>query len=522
VESGDLNIVRNHSIATSDGVDLLGDLYLPSAPGRRGLIVYRTPYAKERLWNDFYSPIDCAASGLAAYVQDMRGFGRSEGLPNFSDWAREAQDTFDTVNSLRSETWCNGKIGLAGTSFQGMVLLSSLEACGDLITAAAPSMVTAQPFEQAAVGPSFRFAETIVWAAQMLVQNALRRVKGDVGQLTSPERELGQKLSDPEALFASLQRRGIPQSFDEVGNGVLSRIVAGHVAPYPHLDVNRLATTPMMICGGWYDTFSTPTVALADAQLENSAASLHVHGPWSHSNSLFSNIGAHNFGPNASGQGAGLIGRHAEFFLHHLADREPPTRGSSEFVLFGKKWRPKGHEAQSGRLDLTTPSARPRLGLVGGDTFVPTLGGQTHFTANGVPGPMDQRPLLARNDTLYLASQRLQDAVELSGQVRFTVGGLEGNAPALFAKLCIERADGAIFPIQETVCATSDARHAHGVAFPRIRAVVEHDCRLGILLALSDYPRHHVSAFSGATYEGLAQHYAKTEVRLTGPFEVEW
>jgi hypothetical protein len=147
VADASVTITRNHLIVARDGTELVGDLYLPTPnDGRRKpVVVYRTPYGKDGIRSDFFSPLDAIAEGLAAYVQDIRGFGRSGAAPNFIRWDDEAADTYDTLEQPSQEPWCSGAAGMAGASFLAIVQIASVGARHPSLRVVAPAMVTAQP-----------------------------------------------------------------------------------------------------------------------------------------------------------------------------------------------------------------------------------------------------------------------------------------------------------------------------------------------------------------------------------------
>lgn len=97
-----------------DGVRLAAHLHLPPklpAP----CIVVRTPYGRER-----YEEISMALAlrGNAVICQDVRGTGDSE--PDSWDfYIHELEDSFDFVDWVTEQAWCDGFIGSMGGSYDG-------------------------------------------------------------------------------------------------------------------------------------------------------------------------------------------------------------------------------------------------------------------------------------------------------------------------------------------------------------------------------------------------------------------
>jgi len=119
-----------------DGVHLNTFVYLPAAGGPRyPVILHRTPYGIAAA--DAPDKFDCTRGwlpapdapmrgsilrgwrnivdrGYAAVYQDTRGRYGSEGEDRV--YADDAQDGFDTLDWIADQGWCNGRIGMSGSS----------------------------------------------------------------------------------------------------------------------------------------------------------------------------------------------------------------------------------------------------------------------------------------------------------------------------------------------------------------------------------------------------------------------
>ena len=58
-----------------------------------------------------------AAAGYVAVVQDCRGKFGSEG--SFIPYNNEGQDGYDAIEWIGKQSWCNGRIGMWGSSYVG-------------------------------------------------------------------------------------------------------------------------------------------------------------------------------------------------------------------------------------------------------------------------------------------------------------------------------------------------------------------------------------------------------------------
>ena len=100
-----------------DGVRLFANVYLPNETSRLPAILVRTPYGKGADINANYQAF--VEHGYAIVVQDVRGRYESEGA--FEPLTQEINDGDDTLNWVARQPWCNGKIGMMGGSYVGIV-----------------------------------------------------------------------------------------------------------------------------------------------------------------------------------------------------------------------------------------------------------------------------------------------------------------------------------------------------------------------------------------------------------------
>ena len=117
-----------------DGVRLKTNIFFTGAADEaKPVLLLRTPYNQETYNGQAQR---CAEAGFVAVTQDCRGRFGSEG--QFVFYWGEGPDGFDTVEWLRERPWCNGRIGMWGTSYLGSVQwLTAAE--GTNLTALAPA-----------------------------------------------------------------------------------------------------------------------------------------------------------------------------------------------------------------------------------------------------------------------------------------------------------------------------------------------------------------------------------------------
>jgi len=134
-------------IKMDDGTILRGDIYRPCSDGPHPAILAMGPYGKSVHFSDGYpqqwswiteqkpevldgssnkyqnfevcDPEKFVPDGFACVRIDSRGAGRSPGYLN--PWSlREAEDLYECIEWCARLDWCNGKIGLSGTSYLAM------------------------------------------------------------------------------------------------------------------------------------------------------------------------------------------------------------------------------------------------------------------------------------------------------------------------------------------------------------------------------------------------------------------
>ena len=104
----------NVHIRMSDGVQLVADVNLPSAPSgtRFPTIVTQTPYTKGAIGGAPYF----VERGYAQVVVEVRGTGTSQGKWRGFD-AREQRDGYEILRWVTKQPWSDGRIGTFGASY---------------------------------------------------------------------------------------------------------------------------------------------------------------------------------------------------------------------------------------------------------------------------------------------------------------------------------------------------------------------------------------------------------------------
>jgi uncharacterized protein len=103
------------TIPASDGVNLVGDVYLPAAQGKFPAVVDMEPYGRS-------SATPFLEAGYAHVNTDVRGSGKSGGALCLL-CRREQLDVYDVVEWIAKQPWSNGKVALSGYSYSAITAL---------------------------------------------------------------------------------------------------------------------------------------------------------------------------------------------------------------------------------------------------------------------------------------------------------------------------------------------------------------------------------------------------------------
>jgi len=130
---------RNVKVRMRDGVFLRVDVYYPDVEGKFPALLAVSPYCKEaqalpippqpsqsslivgslEAGNTEY----IVSKGYAHVIADIRGTGRSDGEFAGIYAAEQSRDGYDLVEWIAKQPWCDGKVGMVGISYFGVIQL---------------------------------------------------------------------------------------------------------------------------------------------------------------------------------------------------------------------------------------------------------------------------------------------------------------------------------------------------------------------------------------------------------------
>ncbi|MCX6622242.1 MAG: CocE/NonD family hydrolase [Acidobacteria bacterium] len=408
-------------IRMRDGTGLCANVFLPSANWRGPALLVRTPYGKGADLTPNYQAF--VEHGYAVVIQDVRGRYDSEGV--FKPLEQEPDDGFDTLNWIGKQHWSDGKVGMIGGSYLGIVQWQVATLNNPYLKAIFPVVSGYDDYRDRFFSPggALKLGHRLMWMADNL------KVPGFLPQFSDYIWHLPLRSAD---IAATGQRSDMYQkavahpAFDSFWQNLSVR---------EKLDRIRV---PVFSIGGWYDNYGQSDLE-AFAGLKN-APHRTLIGPWPHNMSLpFKGV---DFGKSATPPVRKL---QFEWFDYWLKSKNPGTGPPGAplklFIMGANVWRDESawppadvsfvpfylSSRQGANSIYGDGELRHTAGEeVGADRFlydpnkpVPTAGGAVCCKPAVFPwGPMDQRPVEQRRDVLVYTSVVLGKDIEVVGPIR--------------------------------------------------------------------------------------------------------
>lgn len=412
-------------IPMRDGTVLRADVWrVPGEPCPA--ILYRTPYDKTATRMDPLPPERCVRAGYAAVVQDTRGRFASDGEWDTGMWATEAMDSYDTVEWVAAQDWCDGAVGMSGVSYLGIVQWLGAMLKPPHLRAIAPAMTTSTAYDPQTTGGALRLSHLAGWLGFMAVDWMRRQAA------TGRRRGFSSVLRYLDSSREKLRELPLGRILDVPDSPLSLGAMVERGRAYGPVVRTADVTVPTLSLTGWFDIYHGPSIALHDelARREPGGHQL-VIGPWSHSGTLPQYQGELNFGLSAAGEYGPVPERVLAFFDTHLKGIERSADPVSYFMMGADEWRtartwpPEESAAalwylrEGGRLALHPPQDEEPADTYDYDPHdpSPTHGGRVLALGELVGGPLNQRHLEERADTVVYTGPRLAVAQEVAGRV---------------------------------------------------------------------------------------------------------
>jgi putative CocE/NonD family hydrolase len=436
-------------VPTRDGVKLSTDLYIPSGGGKFPTILLRTPYD-----NNSMDPVSdglyFSERGFVVAYQDVRGRYDSEG-----EWVparNEAKDGYDTIEWIAQQPWSNGKVGMLGGSYLGIVQVLAATLSPPHLVCIFPQVTYSDQYKQwTYTGGAFAFGLNLWW---MALDQSTHTRQSQYANLFTP----GATPTKIATVPSQYWHLPILTAGDAMGRHSNTWKEWLHHPAYDDYwkavsieDKYSNFTVPAYLADAWFDLYNqgAPTNfngirQYAKTESARTGTKL-LMGPWLHdlgSSGTASMVGDIDFGPNSLFPLQETKLRWFDYWLKGIQngmDKEAPIkifimgedvwRDEQEYPLartrYTKYFLHSGGKANSllgdGVLNSTPPGAEPPDMYTYDPQYpVPTLGGHTCCgeISQTVPmGPRDNRVAEMRPDVLIYTTSQLIEDVEVTGPV---------------------------------------------------------------------------------------------------------
>ncbi len=312
---------------TRDGVELASTIVRPKPEGKYPTILVRTPYGRDAqmaAYGEFY-----AKRGYAVVVQDTRGMGDSGG--EWDPFMNERKDGADTVNWIATQPWSDGKVGMIGGSYSGLVQWQAAVERPEALKCIIPQVSPPDPFFNIPFDHGAFFLMPNAWWARIVA---------------SPQANMGaasEQLTDFEK-FALLPLGKVDDAV--IGKNVpfwdkwLQRDTHASWNGANYLsDVKKVEIPALLISGWWDGDMSGTTMAWDELRKAGRDDRWLIMGPWSHAFNTATELMEYDFGPESMLE---LDSVYLRFFDTYLKDKsvEFQNRSRAQIFLTGaNEWR---------------------------------------------------------------------------------------------------------------------------------------------------------------------------------------
>jgi putative CocE/NonD family hydrolase len=479
------DIDRRLRVPMTDGVELAATRYVPRGQARGPVILIRTPYGREgRLWS-YLLPRPLAARGFQVVVQDVRGTFGSEGI--FEPGRNERADGTATVEWLRQQPWCDGRVAMTGGSYLGTTQWAVGPYLEDPLSAMTVSIGSSTMmgswYPQGALG----LDQTLRWSFLIATQESRL---GGLSLLVNKKR-IARALASPDFANADVHALGAVSSIFRAGVEHADQQDYWVDALDYSAERGKLRTPTSMVTG-WYDLFLRDQLKDHQALVAAGQESRITVGPFSH--------GSLELIP--------LQVRDAlEFFDQTLRgtrrERTAPVRLFIQGVDLWRDfdaWPPPATPAKltlgsegtasfdSPAAPASTPTIVKTVSYYPADP-TPAVGGPT---LNMPAGRQNQKNVEARPDVLVHTSSALSDALQVIGTItaHLTVS-TEDPSALVVVRLCDVDPAGASWNVAEGLAplASSPEGAAVTIELDPTAYVFQPGHKLRVQIAAGAHPR---------------------------------
>ena len=423
-----------------DEVRLYTEIFLPPGTGPVPTVLMRTPYP-DPTFPFSARPIEAfRAAGYGVAVQSCRGTWLSEG--DFRFFQNEPEDGYDCVEWIAEQEWCNGRIGMSGSSYLGSVQWLAARLRPPHLTCIAPQSPAAMFFYETPYVGGALFKQHLITWPRLVSETSWDDVGFDLGDF------LSERTPEPDhPILRAFDTGPNVEVVDQWHKGAMAEAMK---EPLLHSTYDewwqRIMLTdadaggidiPVFAITGFHDGDQAGALYnwMRVEQNERTATDRRhlLVGPWRHAqmrDGTAGPMGAVDFGPDAS---VDLVAEIVRFFDTYLKDQpvQLPAR-CRLFVSGTNEWRTTSAyppvESQDTALYLSSGGRANSLFGDGRLTFDPP-GDEPHDVL-----PADWRTPVrvvavgedcceqsARHDVLVYTSEVLSHDMTVLGPVRANI-----------------------------------------------------------------------------------------------------
>jgi putative CocE/NonD family hydrolase len=349
----------------------------------------------------------------------------------FQPLRQESADTEDTLNWLGRQNWSNGRIGMTGGSYLGIVQWKAALLNNRYLKAIFPVVAGCDDYFDRfySAGGALKLAQRLEWMSENVRAPEFPKPKFLDFVLHLPLRSSDRLATGRTVDF--FQKALAHPAYDSFWKYLSTR---------EKLEKVRV---PVFSVGGWYDNFVESDLDAFRLMRNNGRMHRILIGPWPHNMSYeFTGV---DFGPDAK---LPIRKYQIEWFDYWLKGEPKQTSEHSAanppahiFIMGANRWRDEqewplsrarptpfylssGGRANTlngdGRLQTTAPrQQKPDQFVYEPKNPAPTEGGAVCCNPRVLPwGPRDQRAVEKRKDVLVYSSAPLTRAMEVTGPVR--------------------------------------------------------------------------------------------------------
>jgi len=304
-------------VPMKDGVKLATDIYQLATQKTGPVILIRTPYQKEGIRSiaKYF-----ATKNFIVVVQDVRGKYSSEG--KFIPFINEARDGKVTLDWLSQQKWCDGNIGMWGSSYLGYSALRLTAANHPNLKSIFNISGWIDGFKVNSPGGAFHQMLIVPW-----LLNEGQKTRKSV------------KNMDFETIFKHTPMiEVLPNLHFETQKG--RRISLQDLNPdFAYQKTN----VPVMHWSGWYDFVANATIdAYTSLKKHGKGKQYMVLGPWYHNQWYHENpmVGDYAVKKNAQAKLKYLLDQVIVWFEQTLRGKSlPSSLPVKYYVLFEDAWK---------------------------------------------------------------------------------------------------------------------------------------------------------------------------------------